>query len=767
MREAWLAPVPLIIVLGITAVGPGRTSASAQALLTLTDSALYPDPFETGNILVTAHFSEPAIYQVEIRDDRGQVVRWFYGQGQHVLWEWDGRDETDGAVPSGGYDAWLLARALSATAGGDVSENLGEVPVGSAVGRDWTWWPLRSTDKVFLHSRPTPEQLAQRELHVELARNEYEAVQIAIRPRPGFALEDVQVSLTQLRHRVSGSEFPAEGVTIYQVCHVKTHEPPPPYDYDFLGWHPDPLIETSVFDIAPGDTQGVWLQLKTPANIEAGDYHGTVRIEPANAAAVEIPFRATVWDFVLPQVSHCKTLFDLRSSRREVQEFVFEHRINPGRIYNDDPPSTEFLETFMPRGVNAVNLIYIRNEDCTADAKAEVRAKLDPVVELIRQRGWTDRVYIYGFDESYAWPRLKAWADWLQATYPDIPFGTTSRDYTYGVATGIDSVDFWTPLTREYDRQRADARRREGYEVWWYISAQPHHPYANWFIEYPVIEPRLLWWMTYQYNVDGFLYYALNRWPGYTKPLEGAPRTDWDPVSWGSLNGAGGLFYRGPDGPLTGMRFEMMRDGLEEYEYLWLLEQRFGTRTTGERLCRRLIRSLTEYTQDSEEFYRVRCQLARALTVGLVGDLNGDGLLGVGDAIKTLRMVVGLDPNSVHADANQNGSTDTGDAIKLLRSVVGLDQWPLDWQKARVTGTVAELHAGGSQPPLPGVEVTVGGQSATTDSSGQFEITCVPLDRQAIAVVKDGYAPIVPLPSGVGVAPPGTDVPPIYMVATQ
>jgi len=61
----------------------------------------------------------------------------------------------------------------------------------------------------------------------------------------------------------------------------------------------------------------------------------------------------------------------------------------------------------------------------------------------------------------------------------------------------------------------------------------------------------------------------------------------------------------------------------------------------------------------------------------LLGDLDGDGEPTVGDAIRILRIVVGLDADDECADANQNGSTDVGDAIMVLRCVVGLDEWPL------------------------------------------------------------------------------------------
>lgn len=61
----------------------------------------------------------------------------------------------------------------------------------------------------------------------------------------------------------------------------------------------------------------------------------------------------------------------------------------------------------------------------------------------------------------------------------------------------------------------------------------------------------------------------------------------------------------------------------------------------------------------------------------LLGDMDNDGNPSVGDAIRILRIVVGLDPDDPCADANQNGATDVGDAVKMLRCVVGFDEWPI------------------------------------------------------------------------------------------
>ncbi len=61
----------------------------------------------------------------------------------------------------------------------------------------------------------------------------------------------------------------------------------------------------------------------------------------------------------------------------------------------------------------------------------------------------------------------------------------------------------------------------------------------------------------------------------------------------------------------------------------------------------------------------------------LLGDLDGDGVPTVGDAIKILRIAVGLDPYDSLADLTQDNTVDVGDAIKVLRCAVGLDPWPV------------------------------------------------------------------------------------------
>ena len=60
-------------------------------------------------------------------------------------------------------------------------------------------------------------------------------------------------------------------------------------------------------------------------------------------------------------------------------------------------------------------------------------------------------------------------------------------------------------------------------------------------------------------------------------------------------------------------------------------------------------------------------------TVGMPGDINGDGTVDISDVILCLRQAVGLDtPNPSVADMNGDGTVDISDVILILRKAVGL-----------------------------------------------------------------------------------------------
>lgn len=126
----------------------------------------------------------------------------------------------------------------------------------------------------------------------------------------------------------------------------------------------------------------------------------------------------------------------------------------------------------------------------------------------------------------------------------------------------------------------------------------------------------MLLWQNYLYQVSGLLYWCTNYWDATAGSKE--PWVDQATIKninpW--LYGDGSLLYPGKkvgiEGPVSSVRLEIIRDGLEDYKYLWLLEQKAG-RESVLQYVRKLAKSWTEYTHDPAEFARVRDEIARQI----------------------------------------------------------------------------------------------------------------------------------------------------------
>jgi hypothetical protein len=77
------------------------------------------------------------------------------------------------------------------------------------------------------------------------------------------------------------------------------------------------------------------------------------------------------------------------------------------------------------------------------------------------------------------------------------------------------------------------------------------------------------------------------------------------------------LVYPGPMGPLSSIRWEAMRDGIEDYEMLKLLQKR-NPKLASE-ICNSVVQSFTVYTLDPVVFNKARCRMLNALEIDAGG----------------------------------------------------------------------------------------------------------------------------------------------------
>ena len=616
--------------------------------LKLTAAAFAPDPFLGGRVGVRCETSRCARCQVQILDAAGHVTASHEATAARLAWTWDGTVGTRPAPP-GRYSVVLRATDTAPGADRTIVRRLGRFEIVPEAQRPaMVVWHEPTTRKIMLHSRPGTGQAAigwadivggrrgVPPVRIEMARNEYEGAQVVFLARARQV--KLRFAIEELRHARSGKPFPMARSTVCQVGYVETKDPKR-YKVDFIGWWPDPLLPATDLFAEPGECMPVWVSLKSEPDTAPGLYRGRLAIWADDKRAGALPIKARVHDATLPVTTTVRTAFSTynhmiakmhgtkelpHAMLRKYHQFIADHRINPDNIYRRDLPPIDDVEFFARRGqLNAFNILSIPRSSKALpydDAHLKrIAAMLDPYVAELRKRKLIHLAYIYGFDEVSGdqWAAMRRAFGFLKKRYPDIPLMTTARDHSFGIDSGLDDVvDIWVPLTPAYNLERAEAARTRGRDVWWYICIGPRNPYANWFIEYTALEPRLLWWMTYQHKVPGFLYYTMTRWPLQREPmrLDGRNKTNWVPASWRTANGDGSLFCGGPDGPITTVRFENVRDGIEDHELLTLLARRLGDGgKAGRALCDELIPTLKTFTRDPVAFAAVRLRLLRHL----------------------------------------------------------------------------------------------------------------------------------------------------------
>ena len=155
-------------------------------------------------------------------------------------------------------------------------------------------------------------------------------------------------------------------------------------------------------------------------------------------------------------------------------------------------------------------------------------------------------------------------------------------------------VNIWCPNTPHFDadatvRPSMTARHVLGDRLWWYVCCGPGEPYNNFFVTMPAMSHRVLFWQQKRENIEGLLYWETAWW---NMANVKDPWTDMATVKEINKNirGDGSLFYPGKtvgvDGPVSSQRLEMIRDGLEDFDYLTLADAWLGKKVTRDFVAR-------------------------------------------------------------------------------------------------------------------------------------------------------------------------------------
>lgn len=139
-------------------------------------------------------------------------------------------------------------------------------------------------------------------------------------------------------------------------------------------------------------------------------------------------------------------------------------------------------------------------------------------------------------------------------------------------------IDTYCPI---YSMLNTEQQREEYFndpafkELWWYGCNNPLNPYVTFHLETEnTIGARLLGWMSAEYDISGILNWSVNNYNTHEDYF------DYDSAHRGTgPYGEGLLFYPGGqyglDAPIPSIRLSAVRDGIEEYELLYALKQKY------------------------------------------------------------------------------------------------------------------------------------------------------------------------------------------------
>jgi len=237
-------------------------------------------------------YFEPHRFAVTAKD--GAVTLKFEGCGPRALWIYpksmkaDGEALVEGSLAEEGYNVWLrTARVRDHKADADPV-----APTDADKARGYQLFARDYQYRVYPNSTPKKEELIpEAGLHVAVAANEFEPLTFAIRP-----LKDLGVT------KITWSEF-ANG---------DKKLPPEAFEKFFVKYFPYSVgdawyeaVPTTLYpyedrDVKLGWNHQPWVTLRIPAGQAGGDYKGSVTIEPANGQKTVLPVTITVRPFDLP-----------------------------------------------------------------------------------------------------------------------------------------------------------------------------------------------------------------------------------------------------------------------------------------------------------------------------------------------------------------------------------------------------------------------------------------------------------------------------------
>jgi hypothetical protein len=479
-------------------------------------------------------------------------------------------------------------------------------------------WIVDPMVKVFKDTQPL---IQRKTIRLECAANEYEPAQIAIRSDSPLQILCVEFSdLVKGKEKIGKENFQYNFVGYVPI---KKNTPNTPQDELVRLAPceiPDVLLPDKSKEIPPNTTQPIWLTFFVPPGTKAGNYKGNVVVKTSQGDfSIDVSLR--VFPFELPKKSHLwlTNWFnpwniskfhkvemwsdDFWRILRKYARNMAEHRQNViitpvlsltqitrknGKLSFDFSLFDKWVEIFKEEGVigriegghlggreggdwearefvlSGYTVLENGEEKWVPEVKVSSKEADDFLSQFLpalqkhlEEKGWLNIYLQHLADEpiDINAESYNQFASYVRRYAPKLRI--IEANQTTQIAGYI---DIWVPILNYFHHDLAFYQSRpKREEVWFYTCLAPTERYPNRLLDYPLIKVRILHWMNWLYNTQGFLHWGLNYWSD--KPFE-----DLEPG--GLPPGDCCIIYPGEEAPLNSIRWEMLRQGMAE-EAFW------------------------------------------------------------------------------------------------------------------------------------------------------------------------------------------------------
>ena len=458
-----------------------------------------------------------------------------------------------------------------------------------------------------------------KEAEIFCAKNEYESFQIIIANPTDELISSINLKSGNW-HFTGTPDSDAPEITLFREHYIQIKKTSP-YSKESPGWYPDALIPfinpytgkkithakymAINQNIAPHKSQGYWVDIYISTDVKAGIYTNKITIFSNNKELADVPIKLTVLDFELPKVSALKTFFgeiyDVSGFHGMKASSVFyktiynrymalarDHRLTVGFSSNKLKVNSQTGGiTFTPSYVSELRAFVDEMQPTVIslpsnfwDKPVQRSRYLTEWQAFLSNNPWVVNPILF-YDEprtQKAYRRIIDYGAAIHKYAPIIKFLVTEQiePQSPEFPSLQGSVDIWVPIWHLGNPENIRMELQKGNKVWSYNALTQSRQVPIWLLDYPLLNYRIPAWFSISMQLEGLLYWQMAAWARKetaVDPLTSSKTCRINSLAW---NGEGSLIYPGAEaeinGPLPSMRLKVLRDGMEDYDYLWIGE---------------------------------------------------------------------------------------------------------------------------------------------------------------------------------------------------